>query len=196
LRASDGTDHGRDPALAEASRWRHLGCPIHTFACGSPRTTPLHNDVALTSISTRPAPFVPVKGKLSVTVLIDARGYERSKARVRLFVEHPGKAGEKERAARGVLLEKTTGNEGTLSWDAPATASEAKARVTVETPDPDDFPLNNVIETFVTVSKEGISVLLVDRPRAGEPQSICDALSPDPRIRVTPVWLRGGRALR
>jgi hypothetical protein len=31
----------------------------------------------------------------------------------------------------------------------------------------------------------------VDKPRAGEPQSISDALSRDPRIRVTNVWLRG-----
>ena len=44
-------------------------------------------------------------------------------------------------------------------------------------PEGDHFPLNNVIETFVTVSKEGVSVLLVDRIRSGEPQSICDVLA-------------------
>jgi uncharacterized membrane protein len=67
--------------------------------------------------------------------------------------------------------------------------------VVVETPEPDNFPLNNTIETFVTVSKEGISVLLVDQQRANEPQFIWDALSEDPRIRITSLWLRGGKPL-
>ncbi|MFO0930823.1 MAG: hypothetical protein U0736_27955 [Gemmataceae bacterium] len=62
----------------------------------------------------------------------------------------------------------------------------------LETNEPDDLPLNNTIETFVTVSREGLSVLLVDRQRAFEPQLICDALAQDARIRVTPVWVRGG----
>ena len=39
----------------------------------------------------------------------------------------------------------------------------------------------------------GRKVLLVDKPRAWEPQSICDALSRDPRIHLYPVWLRGDR---
>jgi uncharacterized membrane protein len=94
-----------------------------------------------------------------------------------------------------VNLPLTTGNEVTLVTDAPAKAGEVKVKAVVETPEPDDLPLNNTIETFVTVSKEGVSVLLVDRQRAFEPQFICDALANDPRIRVTPVWVRGGRPL-
>ena len=64
-----------------------------------------------------------------------------------------------------------------------------------EAPAGDLFPLNNKIETYITVTKEGVSVLLVDKQRAMEPQFICDALEQDPRIRVTPVWLRGGQTL-
>src|SRR5262249_34681195 len=86
--------------------------------------------------------------------------------------------------------------------NAPAKPGEVKLRVRVDDPNKADaapngdlFPLNNKIETYITVTKEGVSVLLVDKQRAMEPQFICDALTLDPRIRVTPVWLRGGQTL-
>src|SRR5262249_39413131 len=192
-----GADNGGIPALAEAGRFRGLGSAVHTFSAGNPGTTPKHNDAAITQVATSPSPFVPVKGKLTVKLSIDARGYENSKARVRLFLE--GEDGKGGRAAREVLaqdvvLPLTTGNEVTLTTDAPDRPGEVKLKAVLETTEPDDLPLNNVIEAFVTVSREGISVLLVDRQRAWEPQFICDALSQDPRIRVTPLWVRGTQA--
>jgi uncharacterized membrane protein len=195
LVVSDGADNGINiPALAEAARWRGVPCTIHTFACGSPRTSSRENDVAITSISTSPTPFVPVKGRLRVKLSIDARGFENTKARVRLFLE--GDDGmDREVTARDVVLPLTTGNEVVLECDAPAQPGEVKVKAVVEPAEPDKFPFNNTIETFVTVSKEGISVLLVDRQRAFEPAFICDALAEDPRIRVTAVWLRGGKPL-
>jgi uncharacterized membrane protein len=194
---SDGADNGTAvPALGEAARWRNLPCPVHAFACGRPTTSLRQNDVAITAITTSPMPFVPVKGKLTVKVTIDARGYENSRARVRLFLEAAGKDGkfaDREMTAKDVVLALTTGNEVELGCDAPAKPGEVKVKVVVETPEPDEFPLNNTIETFVTVSKEGISVLLVDKPRPLEPKLIIMALENDPRIRITPVWLRGGK---
>jgi uncharacterized membrane protein len=195
---SDGADNGTAiPALSEAARWRSVPCPIHTFACGKPNMPRKHKDVAITSISTSPAPFVPVKGKLTVKVTIDAHGYEGSKAHVRLFLEGEDEKGvvtDREMpVAQDVRLMLKEGNEVTLTCDAPAKPGEVKVKVVVETPDRDLITQNNTIETFVTVSKEGISVLLVDRARAFEPQFICDALAGDQRIRVTPVWVRGGK---
>jgi uncharacterized membrane protein len=194
---SDGADNGTAvPALAEAMRWRGAGCPVHTFAAGSPKTTLQHNDVSITSISTSPSPFVPVKGRLTVKVTVDARGFENSKARVRLFLEgsdEKGVVADREVTAKDVKLPLSVGNEVTIACDAPAKPGEVKVKVVVETVDKDNFPANNSIETFVTVSKEGISVLLVDRPRAFEPLFLIDALASDPRIRVTPVWVRGGK---
>jgi uncharacterized membrane protein len=195
---SDGTDNGTAvPSLAEVIRWRTVPCPVHTFACGSPKTSIKQNDVAITSISTSPSPFVPVKGKLKVKVSIDARGYENTNARVRLFLEGPddkGVVADREVTAQDVKLPLSVGNEVTIVCDAPSRPGEVKVKVTVETGEPDSFPLNNAIETFVTVSKEGISVLLVDKPRT-EPLSIYDALVEDPRIRVTFVQVRGGKPL-
>ncbi|MFO0840982.1 MAG: hypothetical protein U0797_01105 [Gemmataceae bacterium] len=194
LLVGDGADNGGTPALAEATRWRGAGTALSTFACGNPGTTAKENDIAVTAISTSPSPFVPMKGKLTVKLAVDARGYENTRARVRLFLEADGE--DREVLAKDVPLPLTTGNEVTLVTDAPAKPGEVKVKAVVESPEPDHLPLNNTIETFVTVSKEGISVLLVDRSRAFEPQLICDALSADPRIRVTPVWVRGGRAPR
>lgn len=197
LLLSDGADNGnaRAPALPEASRWRGLPCPIHAFAGGNPTTADRQNDVAITSLATEPA-LVPSKGKLTVKLGIDAPGFENSTVRIRLFLDN------EEVLARDEVLTLTTGNMIKLECNAPAKPGEAKLRVQVddprrkdEAPKGDLFPLNNKIETYITVTKEGVSVLLVDKQRAMEPQFICDALTKDPRIRITPVWLRGGQTI-
>jgi uncharacterized membrane protein len=197
LLLSDGADNGsnRTPALSEAARWRGLPCPIHAFACGNPTTADRQSDVAITAIATEPA-LVPIKGKLIVKLAIDAPGFENSTVRVRLFLD------DREMLAKDETLPLTTGNAIRLECNAPAQPGEVKLRVQVDDPHRKDqapagdlFPLNNKIETFVTITKEGVSVLLVDKQRAMEPQFICDALTKDPRIRVTPVWLRGGQTL-
>jgi uncharacterized membrane protein len=185
LVVSDGADNGTTPALAEAGRWRNLPCPVNTFGCGSSTTSDRQKDVAITAIATEPSP-VPAKGKLTARLLVDAPGFENSTVRARLFLD------DKEVLARDVALPLTAGNEVKLECDAPATPGEVKLKVVLDVKD-DLVPGNNTIETFVTVSKEGISVLLVDRQRAWEPQMLCDALARDPRIRVVPVWLRGER---
>jgi uncharacterized membrane protein len=183
---SDGTDHGTAvPAVGEAARWRALPSRVHTFACGKPTTTNRQNDVAITAISTRPTPFVPVKGKLTVKLTIDARGFENTKTRIQLFLG--GK--EEPAASQGVVLGLTAGNVVELTCDAPSKPGEIKVRATVDVKD--DFPANNSIETFVNVSKDGISVLLADRPRDGEPQLIYEALRGDARIRVDRIWVGG-----
>ena len=67
--------------------------------------------------------------------------------------------------------------------DAPATPGEVK--VTLKTdPLPGEASLaNKEISTYLTVTKEGLSVLLVDRLRT-ELKFIREALAGDPRIRV------------
>jgi uncharacterized membrane protein len=197
LLLSDGADNGspRTPALSEAARWRSLPCPLHAFACGNPTTADRQNDIAITSIVTEPA-LVPSKGKLTVKLGIDAPGFENSTVRIRLFLDN------EEMLARDEVMTLTNGNMVKLECNAPAKPGEVKLRVQVddpkrkdESPSGDLFPLNNKIETYITVTKEGVSVLLVDKQRAMEPQFICDALTKDPRIRVTPVWLRGGQTI-
>src|SRR5262249_5474618 len=114
---------------------------------------------------------------------------------VQLFIE--GEDGTDREVAKleKLPLPLTTGNEVTLTAEAPDKPGEYKIKVVVDHPKGDKFAQNNVIETFVTVSKEGISVLLGDRLRGGEPQAICDVLAEAPRVRVTPVLLAGGKPL-
>ena len=193
LLLSDGGDNGSVPAMGEASRYRALGSSLHTFVVGNPATTLKQNDIAITAISTSPTPFIPLKGKMTVKVLIDARGFENAKRTVALSMELPdetGKLAYRQIAGRNVALPLTTGNEVTFVADAPTVPGEYKIKVKVEEAQ-DDFPLNDFIETFVTVSKEGTSVLIVDRRRTPEPQSLIDALSKGSGVSIDRVWVSG-----
>jgi hypothetical protein len=189
---SDGADNGRVPSLTEAAHWRQVPCPVHTFAFGKTTTSDRRSDIAVTAITSQPAP-VPVKSLLTVNATVDAPGFENRSVTVKLFID------DKEVKAQPETLRLTLGNQVRLTTNAPDKPGEIK--VTVRVGDSLGRPLegevsgtNNEISTYVTVSKEGLSVLLVDKPRAGEPQSISDALRRDPRIRVTNVWLIGDTA--
>jgi uncharacterized membrane protein len=190
---SDGADNGKVPSLTEAARWRQVPCPVHTFAFGKTTTSDRRSDIAVTAITSQPA-VVPIKSLFTVNVTVDAPGFENRSVTAKLFID------DKEVKAQPETLRLTLGNQIRLTTNAPDKAGEIK--VTVRVGDSLGRPLegeisgtNNEISTFVTVSKEGLRVLLVDKPRAGEPQSISDALSRDPRIRVTNVWLRGDTAV-
>jgi hypothetical protein len=185
---SDGADNGtKIPALTEAGRWRKHPCPVHTFALGKPTTSDRQQDIAITGIVTSPSPQVPVKAQLSAKITVDAPGFENRKVRVRMFLD------DKEVQAQDATLALTTNNEVEIKCTAPAKSGEVKVTVKIDPLQGEVNPNNNSIDTYVTVTQEGISVLLVDKPRAGEPQMICDALAEESRIRLYPVWLRGDR---
>ena len=100
---------------------------------------------------------------------------------------------DKEVLVQEETLRKTLRNEVSLVTDAPLERpkdGEIKVTLKVDAVDGESTPTNNEISTYVTVTKEGLSVLLVDQPRHPDPQIICDALSLDPRIRLFPTWLR------
>lgn len=193
LVVSDGAEHGLG-AMTEAVRWGNAPCPVTTFACGSATTTLKQNDVAITSITTSPQPTVPMKGKLTVRLTVDARGYENQPLKVRLRIEDKNKGTDRELLARDEHLPLTTGNELRLEAFAPEQPGEYLLRAVVEPAEPDAAPANNTIETFVTVSREGMNVLLVDRSRF-EPVFIYDALTAA-GVNVVPVWVRSGSKVR
>jgi uncharacterized membrane protein len=182
---SDGADNGtRYPTLAEGARWRGLACPIQTFGLGKATTAERQRDIGFTAIAPEP-PSVPVKGKLVVKAVLDAPGFANTEVTVKMLVD-----GQEVRAQRETLR-KATGNEIRLTADAPEKAGEVKVTLKFDAPPGDAVDTNNEISTFVTVTHEGVSVLLVDKPRFPEPQLICDALAADPRIRLYTAWLRG-----
>src|SRR5262249_42001497 len=133
-----------------------------------------------------------LKGRLAAVVKIDAPGFKGSEVRLRLFFEDQEVAS----AARTVRLREEAGNVFRLEATAPDKRGELKGTVKADDPDRPGQPLpdeatfaNNEMSTFVTVAKEKVRVLLVDVPRASEPQGIIDALRSERRLDVERLWL-------
>lgn len=194
---SDGADNGaRYPALPLASQFRSLPCPVHTFGFGKETTGERQSDIALTDIACEPSP-VPIKGKLTVTGYVDAHGFENADVNLHLLIE------DKEVATERVFINEadvtreqkknlplSTGNKVKLECYAPDAPGEVKVTLKIDPKPGEVTAANNEISTYVTVAKEGLSVLLVDKARMPEPQLICDALRQDPSIRLQAAWLR------
>jgi uncharacterized membrane protein len=186
---SDGADNGtRYQPLPLAAQWRSLPCPVSAVGFGKPTTGDKQSDIALTAINPDPSP-VPVKGELTVKGTVDAPGFENAKVRVEVLFD------DKVVASEDRTLALTTGNEIKVKCTAPPTPGEIKVTLRVQDLPGEVSKANNEISTYLTVTKEGVSVLLVDKERFPEPQLICDALRQDPRIHLYPAWLRGSRAL-
>ncbi len=202
---SDGADNGtRFQPLAEVPAWRDLPCPVHTFALGSPTTSSKQRDVAIlpASLTVEPSP-VPVKAKMTVQATLDAPGFENAAVLFRLFLDDQEVPLEKVfvndkdvTAEKHKLIPLTKDNRVRLQCSAPPKPGEVKLTLKVQSPDGEpSLPgetsaANNEAGTYVSVTKEGVSVLVVDKNRVWEPQFLIQALSQDPRFRVFPVWLR------
>lgn len=174
---SDGADNGtRYPAQGEAARFRALNCPIYTFALGKQNTSVQQRDLAITAATADPSP-APIKGRLAVRVNIDAPGFQNTQSVVRLLFDG------NEVVAKPTLLTKEAGNEVILEANAPPTPGEIKLTVKVDPRAGEASTANNELTTYLTVSKEGLSVLVIDRLRL-ELKYIRRALAGDPRIRL------------
>ncbi len=170
---SDGTDNG---APEEPALWRGVPCPIHTFALGSPATALNQQDVVVTAILPDP-PVVPVKNKLTVKARINLFGFENQSVTVHLFVN------DKEVSTKQLPLTKTVDNEVVVGEFRPDAAGEIKVGVVVDKVGDEVNVLNNKMETFVTVTNEGVSVLWVEgKKRAWEPVTAIRALTGDKRF--------------
>lgn len=208
---SDGRNNGRQSIapLTEVRRWRKLGCPVHTVLLGSPNTPNGQQDIAVTRV-TPASSLVQVKSEMVALARIDAPGFEGFKVKVRVFIDgkevndakietlqHKGEDVAYEKSEDGqITLKETRNNEVRIRLSAPDQPGEYKLTVRVDDPRRRDHPLpdernaaNNEASTLISAIKGGISVLLVDRQRAGEPQLIFDDLKSDPRVRPRVVWL-------
>jgi uncharacterized membrane protein len=189
---SDGADNGtRYPALTEAARWRRLPCPVNAFGYGKTTTRDVTKDVVVRDVLL-PGGAVPIKSEVKLGVRVDAPGFKDMPVRVKVFFD------DKEVKAQDAVLREEEGNLFEVKVNAPPKPGEVKVTVRLEDPQRPGEPLpgqvsrlKSEMSTFLSVTKEGISVLLIDKQRAWEPQLLCDALAHEPRIRLYPVWLRG-----
>lgn len=186
---TDGADNGpQAPAttLDRAGYWRRLS-PIHTFAIGRPTTNSRQRDVAWDQekIIVDPSP-VGMKAKMTVKAYLNAPGFENAAVNVSMFIQGAGPDSAKQLVpAQRVILRKSQGNEVAFSTDAPAVVGEYRVTLKAEVLPGEVAALNNEVSTYITVTKEGLSILWVDRKRAFEPVfAIRYGLAPDPRFRV------------
>jgi uncharacterized membrane protein len=158
---------------------------LHTFALGKPNTPLKQRDIALTGI-TPPAEALPVKTQFTVKGIIDAWGFKDSPVDVSLWIEDPA-SGEMKQAGRKdrVMLKKESGNEISLTRDVPGKAGEYKIALKVDPLPGEATKENNQIESFITVTKEGVSILWVEgRKRLESTFILRHALAKERRFRL------------
>lgn len=191
-------------AITEAGNWRRTA-PIQTFVVGTTTPPGAVRDVALSEVRLDPDP-VAIKTDVTLRAKVNAFGFGGSTVTVK--VQYDMGQGYKDVAIEKVKLPKEKDNTLELKLKAPdqlpldengKPKKQIKVRVAIPIADvPGDInPANNVVETYMNLTKEGLRVLLVDRYRY-EYALLIDALAADPRIDVRKVDLQtdeGGSGL-
>lgn len=185
---SDGADNGTKPALPEATRFRGIGCPVYCFAVGSTGVNPLLKDIGFTSISPDPSPAA-IKADIKVKAKVNAPGFPNYRAEIRL------KINDEIKLQRKFELTKEFDNEIEFDTKAPDTPGEVKVSLELVNPPPDQSTtLNDQIETYLTVTREGVRVLAISKDY-WELKGIRDALASDRRfdfVQITRTSEAGG----
>jgi len=187
----DGTDNGPQRPEAEAAKWRQAGKSIHTFAVGSATTDSGTKDVALiglNAVSGSADGSVFIKTDVTFRVVANAFGFVGSRVPVKLWFDENDGKGYVLKQTDTALLAKETDNVIDIKAKAPDRPGEIKVKVEVpvEAVPGDVAPSNNIIETYVNVSKEGMRVLIINR-LSFEHAMIRRALVSDNRIDLFPV---------
>ena len=189
-------------ALAEAGAWRRTA-PIQTFVVGTTTPPGAVRDVAIADGRLDPDP-VAIKNDVTLRLKVNAFGFSGSTVPVK--VQYDLGQGYQDVLVEKVKLAKEKDNTVELKLKVPDQLPEdekkqprkqIKVRVEIPVSDvPGDInAANNVLETYMNLTKEGLRVLIVDRYRY-EYALLLDALAADPRIDVRKVDLQtdGGGA--
>ena len=169
----DGADNGEafTPA-AEAGAWGRRGTPLNTFLVGRQSSGPKARDIIVTNIECNPSPAY-IKASVEVTARVNAYGYAGANVVARVYLN------DKAIATDPFKLESEKGDDGkgnklVIPINAPEVKGEYKVKVEVGVLDSNDKVVslpgelsdkNNAAETYLTVTKEGIRILIVDQAR-------------------------------
>lgn len=184
----DGADNGASfSAIGEAANWNKRSWPITTFVVGQEGTSPLARDLQVSSVMCDPSP-VPIKNELTVVAKVNAYGFKDTSVKAQVFI------GEELVQTDDAVLTKDKDNEVRIPTKAPEKPGEYKVRVVVGreeggkiVPLPGEVSAaNNQSETYLTVTKEGVRVLIIDRLRWEETR-LRDALRIEKRFDVYEV---------
>ena len=188
LLIGDGADNGAAfPAVGEAGRWGKRNVAVTTFLVGSQDSNSNAKDIAISALACDPVQPA-IKTDVTVIARVNAYGFVGATVKARVFFN------DKEQEAVEVQLTKERDNEIRIPTKAPPTPGEVKVRVEVgrevngkiEALPGEVSPLNNVSETYLTVTKEGVRLLLIDRLRP-ELTRLRDALRAEKRFDVYEV---------
>lgn len=192
----DGADNGETfTASAEAARWGRRGVPVHTFVVGKEGSGPLVKDIVVTSVECNPSPGF-IKTEVSVTAKVNAYGFPGARVTAQVFLD------DKPVWKDDFTLERERGNELKMPLKLPDTKGEYKVKVQVGIEKdgkldalPGELsPLNNWSETYLTVLKEGVRVLVVDQLRQ-ERILLLDALRGEKRFDLYEVILQADQTV-
>ena len=185
---SDGGNNASNPdPTAMAMKWRGIGCPIYTFMTGKTDTKTDQKDIAFTSIVADPSP-VPIKTDLTVKAQMNASGLEGANVKIRLTISRFNESLDEWEEipdltrAEDFRLSKSVGNEVQIVTKAPEHPGPVMVRMEmIEGPAEDRIKDNNQIETFVNVTKDGVSILVIDKLRT-ELRFMREVLASDKRF--------------
>ena len=185
----DGGDNGETySAASEAARWGHRNCPITTVTVGTDNIRPNVNDIVVTSVECEPSP-VPIKTEFTVVGTVQAYGFKDARVVARVSIDGRVAATEE------VVLDKEKDNKvRILVKEQSGVKGEKKVKleigqlvnneiVALRGESRDD---NNYSETYLTVTKDGVRILVIDRNRWEETR-LRDALRTEKRFDLNEV---------
>jgi len=187
----DGQDNGQAfPAAAEARKFGQRGVRINTFTVGSDNSDKNAQDIAVTGVECDPSP-APIKTQVTVIGNVNAYGYEGARVTARVLFDGVVQATE------DFTLDKQRDNKIRMTVGVGSERGEKKVTLQVgQLRDGQIVPLpgelsgeNNQSETYLTVTKDGMRILIVDRLRPEE-MRVRDVLRSEKRFDLNEVLVQ------
>ncbi len=185
---SDGRDNvGKPPLDSLVAKLARAPCPVHTIGFGYPGGSELQPDLIALDIQ---APGIArIKDRLEVRGSIQAQRFVHQDVEVWLMID--GKpAVQADDATKPVRIVVKPENAMQLipvrlpDCKLPDIPGEVRLSLLVKPMPGELTDTNNEVSTYVTLTKEGLSVLYLDKDRAWEPKYLSRALKYDERITL------------
>ncbi len=197
---SDGRDNiGRPTVDALVGKLESSRCQLHTIALGKPGASDALFDIAAINIFANKT--ARIKDRFIVRGEVQANRANNQEMEVYLMID--GKVAtiaEGDRIGQPVMLQlKPRKPSEVLRVEFPAcrlpeTPGDYRFSLFVKPLAGEASENNNEISTYVTLNKDGLSVLYIDKDRAWEPKFLKRALKGDERISLIPAIAGAGSA--
>lgn len=195
---SDGRDNLGKPSLESVlTRLSRLPCPVHTIGLGQPGGMEVQPDLIAMNID---APQTArVKDKLTVHGVIQAQRFDNQPVEVWLLLDGKevpeaaiGEGGGPAKPVRAVVRPKNANEIMAIDFPAarlPDKPGDYRLSLRIKPMTGELTETNNEVSTFLSLTKEGLSVLYFDKDRSWEPKILQRALRSDDRITITRAYI-------